>query len=229
MSSFLRDSLKDSLTESPAFSLSVKSLLTCLCALLALSIATLPVFAISRQVTLTEMTTGAGRVVYGRIAEVRNGTHPDYSHIAVTFVTLDVIEMLKGSAAKRLTFMQFASAQGQSQAVAHNYHMPKYAVGEEVVLFLYPESRYGFTSPVGEGQGKFQVSNDPRTGRRALVNDRGNRQLFEPLRNEKAQSHFRLNSAERSLIAQQNGVADLETFRSMIRKLAAGGSTVNVN
>ncbi|HWQ35966.1 MAG TPA: hypothetical protein VNQ79_24195 [Blastocatellia bacterium] len=175
---------------------------------------------------LNELTAGAGRIVHGRIAEVRRGVHPDYSHIAVTFVTLDVVETLKGAAAGRITFMQFA---GATQGQAHNYHLPKYMVGEEVVLFLYPESRYGFTSPVGEGQGKFLVSNDLRTGRRALMNERGNQLLFEPLKTEKAMSRLKLSAAERTMIAQSNGAADFDAFRSLVRKLAAGGAAVNDN
>jgi hypothetical protein len=224
MSRYLRDPLNDSLTGSLLFH-SAGTLLLGLSALLIFGFFSAPVSAISRQVSLSEMANGAGRVLYGRVAEVRNGTHPDYSHIAVTFVTLDVIEMIKGSAAPRITFMQFAGAQGQGR----NFHLPGYAPGEEVLLFLYPESRYGFTSPVGEGQGKFVISNDPRTGRRALLNERGNRQLFEPIRNEKAMSRFRLTSAERELVARENGVADLETFRSLVRKLVAGGSTAGTN
>jgi hypothetical protein len=226
MFSYLRDPLKNSPAGSLPFPASIRSLLLCLCALLTFSAATQPAFAISRQVNLNEMTAGAERVVHGRIAEVRSGVHPEYSHIAVTFVTLEVIEMLKGRASQRLTFMQFA---GATQGHARNYHLPKYTAGEEVVLFLYPESRYGFTSPVGEGQGRFQVNHDPRTGKRALMNERGNRLLYQPLRNEKAVSRLKLNAAERALIAQETGSADLDTFRSLVRKLAAGGAAANSN
>ncbi len=226
MSSCLRDPLNHFTTGSFSVSASRKSFLFCLCVCLAVSLVTSSALAISRQVNLNEMTAGAGRVVHGRISEVRRGVHPDYNHIAVTFVTLDVIEMLKGRAATRLTFMQFA---GAAQARTHNYHLPKYAVGEEVVLFLYPESRYGFTSPVGEGQGKFQVSHDPRTGRAALLNERGNYLLFEPLKNETAKSRLKLNAAEHALITQSRGAADLDTFRAVVRKLVTSGSAVKTS
>jgi hypothetical protein len=222
----LRDPLKKSTAGSLSLSASIRPFLVCFCVLLTFSAATLPAFAISRHVNLNELTAGAGCVVHGRIAEVRSGVHPDYNHIAVTFVTLEVVEALKGEAAGRITFMQFA---GATQGRAHNYHLPKYTAGEEVVLFLYPASRYGFTSPVGEGQGKFLVSNDPRTGRRALMNERGNRLLFEPLKTEKAMSRLKLSAAERALIAQSNGAADFDAFRSLVRKLAAGGAAVNDN
>lgn len=213
--------LRKRLTESLPFPAAAMLLGTVI--LLVSSFFTVPTSAISRHVHLSEMTSRAGRIVYGRIAEVRHGTHPGYNHIAVMFVTVEVVEMVKGSAARQVTFMQFGGAQGLS----HNYHLPKYQAGEEVMLFLYPESRYGFTSPVGEGQGKFMVSNDPRSGRRALLNDRGNRQLFEPMRNEKAMSHLKLSGAERALVAQENGAADLVAFRSLVRKLAGNSSASN--
>lgn len=224
MFSRLCDLPKKAFAGSPASSHRVKILSVWLCAFALLSLVALPALAISRHVHLDEMTTGAGRVVYGRIAEVRNGTHPQYSHVAVTFVTVDVIEMIKGTPASRITFMQFA---GATRGQAHNYHLPRYSGGEEVVLFLYPESQYGFTSPVGEGQGKFLVTPDPRTGGRSLLNDRGNRQLFGQIGNEKAMSRLRLNAAERALVTRENGAADLDTFRSLVRKLAANGSVLN--
>lgn len=188
-----------------------------LCALLLSVCVASSVNAISRQVNLTELTAGAGRIVHGRITEVRQGRHPNYSHIAVTFVTLEVLETLKGRNEGTVTFMQFAGGIGE----ARNFHLPRYSVDEEVVLFLYPESQYGFTSPVGEGQGRFLVRHDALTGKRTLVNDRGNRNLYQPLQASTAQSRLKLSSAERTLVAQPNGAADLNTFRSLVRKLAA--------
>lgn len=169
----------------------------------------------SRAANLAEMTSSAGRVVHGRIAEVRAGTHPNYNNITVTFVTLDVIEMLKGAAASRITFMQFAGGNG----LIRNFHLPQYTVGEEVVLFLYPESSYGFTSPVGEGQGKFLVRPNAQ-GQRALLNEQGNRALFERLDASKMQSRLSLNQTERGLLAQPGGAFEMGSFNSVVRKLA---------
>jgi hypothetical protein len=36
--------------------------------------------------------------------------------------------------------------------------LPRYSIGEELVLFLRNESRRGFTSPVGLGQGAYHVT-----------------------------------------------------------------------
>jgi hypothetical protein len=183
---------------------------------LALSASAASTLASSRSVNLAELTASSGRIVHGRIAEVRAGRHPTYSHLEVTFVTLEVIEMLKGTPARRVTFMQY----GNSQGGIRSFHLPRYTVGEEVVLFLYPESRSGFTSPVGEGQGKFLVRHDPLLGRRALLNERGNRALFERLDLTKMPSRLTLDQAEREVLAQERGAAEFESFRSLVRKLA---------
>ncbi len=58
--------------------------------------------------------------------------------------------------------------------------LPVFRKGEEVVLFLYGESRSGLTSPVGFGQGKFVVGRD-KEGRSMAVNAFGNRSLLRRL------------------------------------------------
>ena len=55
--------------------------------------------------------------------------------------------------------------------------VPTFHVGEEVVLFLYGESELGLSSPVGLGQGKFEVVETKEGGKLAL-NSSNNRTLF---------------------------------------------------
>ncbi len=172
----------------------------------------------SRSVNLAEMTSHAGRVVHGRVVEVREGVHPLHEQVAVTFLKVQVIEMLKGGAAREVTFMQYGTSTKQYVA-----HQPKYSIGEEVVLFLYPESKLGLTSPVGQGQGKFVVRNDARSGQRVLLNEHLNRALFARLDAAKVNSKLMLNSAERDAVAQPRADAglNLSIFRSLVRKFAA--------
>jgi hypothetical protein len=54
-------------------------------------------------------------------------------------------------------------------AVARAPGLPRWAVGDQLVLFLHPESRRGFTSPVGLGQGAYRV--DRRRGRPTVASD----------------------------------------------------------
>lgn len=176
----------------------------------------------SRSVNLAEMTSHAGRVVHGRVVEVREGVHPQHQHLAVTWVKVQVVEMLKGGTAREVTFMQYGNSTNQYVS-----HQPKYSVGEEVVLFLYPESKLGFTSPVGQGQGKFVVRADTRSGQRVLLNEHLNHALFARLDTTKMKTKLGLSAAEREAVAQPRGRTGMEvnTFRSLVRKLASNPNT----
>lgn len=183
------------------------------------------ILAGTRAVNLAEMTTRAGRIVHGRVVEVREGLHPKNEHMAVTFVTVQVTEMLKGEAARAVTFMQYGNS-------THQYivHMPKYAVGEEVVLFLYPESKLGFTSPIGEGQGKFLVRDDVRTGTRTLLNEQLNRTVLTGLDGAKMTAKLALTRTERDLVNLSESDAgkklEFSAFRSIVRKIAANPKAI---
>lgn len=177
-------------------------------------------WANSRSVNLAEMASHAGRIVHGRVSEVRDGVHPQQQRLAVTFVKVQVVEMLKGGAAREVTFMQYGNSRNQYVA-----HLPRYSVGEEVVLFLYPESKLGFTSPVGQGQGKFVVHHDTRSGQRVLRNEQMNHALFARLDAAKVNSRLALNKAEREAVTQPDHRAgtgiEVQTFCSLVRKFVA--------
>ena len=149
--------------------------------LLALSLAATPCLATQvRQVNVEQLTSKAGRIVAGRCLRV------DVSQDAalgrpVTNVTILVDRTLKGPSDHHLTFRMLGA--GPIGA-----GVPSFAPGEEVILFLYPESAAGLTSPVGLGQGKFKVEHD-KQGHSIAINGFGNRGLFERLSPE---AHARL-------------------------------------
>ena len=78
--------------------------------LLILTLISLQGLANSRSVNLAEMISHAGRVVHGRVVEVREGVHPLHEQVAVTFLKVQVIEML----VERM------------DAFAHFHHSPVY-------------------------------------------------------------------------------------------------------
>jgi hypothetical protein len=181
------------------------------CALFILALANLPV--VQGQVlrtSLKEMVEDAGTIVTGRVVEVREGGHPDYPNVSVTYITVEVEEVMKGQANRRArhTFMQFGGLE-----TARLHELPTYRAGEDVVLFLYPESQYGFTSPVGGSQGKFRLRTDPQTGERVVMNALSNVKLFEGISPEK------LSSAERQVVRGQDKAVSYRTFASIVRKL----------
>lgn len=169
------------------------------------------VWAQSKMITLSEMVNLSGTIVSGKVIEVREGTHPDYPNIEVTFVTLYVKDSFKGAgaSASKLTFMQFGGL-----GVSRVRELPSYAKGEEVMMFLYPESQYGFTSPIGGEQGKFRLETAADGGTR-ISNSIGNAGLFKDMKT----SPLSLSQTEQQAVNQQRGSVDYKVFGSVVRKL----------
>jgi hypothetical protein len=128
----------------------------------------------SPPVNLRSLAQRAGTIVTGRIVQVRPGTHPAYPRVGVTYVTLRVTEAFKGAAPGDFTFMQFGHAGDTLPPVGQaNFFLvqdlPAYHPGEEVLLFLYPPSDAGLTSPVDGARGKWPLARDSTTGRIQVV------------------------------------------------------------
>lgn len=115
--------------------------------------------------SLRQMTDQAGKIFVGRCQEI--STDLDEQGIPSTYIRLKVLEAIKGvSAGSTVLVKQYGTplhrlsvAEGEKAIVP--FSSPSSAIalkpGEESLLFLYPESRLGFTSPVGLGQGKFMI------------------------------------------------------------------------
>ncbi len=132
-----------------------------------------------RSLNLEEMVRHADRIFSGRCVRVHVAEDPGTRQKA-TFVTFAVGRTVKGDGRPEVT-IKVLGEQGSSGSRENGIEgAPRYREGEEVVLFLYPDSRSGFTSPVGLGQGKFSVVRDKNGGRLAL-NAYGNRGLMERL------------------------------------------------
>ena len=132
-----------------------------------------------RSLNLEEMVQRSGRIFSGRCVQVRVAEDPG-THQKATFVTFAVVRAVKGVGHPRLTIKILGDQGWQGRRESGLEGAPRYAEGEEVILFLYGESRSGFTSPVGFGQGIFSVVPDKRGGRLA-INEYGNRGLLERL------------------------------------------------
>jgi hypothetical protein len=129
---------------------------------------------------LARLTADAGTIFVGRVEHVEAGR--DERGIPAVWTTFAVTDSLKGGAGARLTLKQLGGgitdpSGGSASAPAIGAHagLPRYAVGESVVLFVHPESTLGFTSPVGLGQGCFRIRE--QDGARVVENDVGNRNL----------------------------------------------------
>jgi hypothetical protein len=96
--------------------------------------------------------------------------------------------------------------------------VPTYHFGDDVILFLYPESPLGFTSPVGLGQGKFSIIFEPGEGKK-VVNENNNQDLFKGM-DLSACMDLRMQSGSQSqvtdLISHTSGPIPYDLFCSLI-------------
>ncbi|MGR3218395.1 MAG: hypothetical protein ACUZ8H_01075 [Candidatus Anammoxibacter sp.] len=160
------------------------------------------------EVNLTKMVRSAGKIVAGKCTGVKNGVHPDYPNVKVTFVDIDLYDVLKGNGGKHLQFMQF----GHGVSMTHSV---KYKKDEKVLLFLYPASQYGFTSPVGGSQGKLSLTIDEVSGKPDFVKILNKKRLFKGMYNKKSA----VITGDIDLTDNDSKLVKYETFRQTIRAI----------
>lgn len=137
-----------------------RSVLSALLLLLLLPLAHSILYAQSQALTLRDMVTAAGRIFVGTVIQTRGGV--DDRGDIVTWTTFRVEQNLLGAAASTVTIKQFGGeARGLSTRIPH---MRYFTAGEHLVVMLYPESELGFTSPIGMGQGVWQVAKNGNVG-----------------------------------------------------------------
>ena len=152
---------------------------------------------------LPALTDAAARIFVGRVERVATGR--DASGLPATWTTFAVADQLKGTASAEVTVKQLGVRFGGDGDAARSLpELPRYRVGESVVLFVHAESPLGFTSPVGLGQGCFRVRDE--AGTTVVVNDVGNRNL---------------PAARTAGIAASPAALPLATFLAEIRALVA--------
>src|SRR5262252_6607313 len=101
---------------------------------------------------LDQIVAGAKHIVHVRCTGNVVQADPDVGVVTITsFVVLD---RAKGGDDPTFTVRQVG---GELQGLAVDYHVPKFTVGEEYVLFMPASSRLGLASPVGLSQGAFNV------------------------------------------------------------------------
>ena len=136
-----------------------------------------PATTMSAPANLEQLVHGAAVIVSGTVTSVRTARTGQMNHVEIT---LDVARDLRGSVGRTFTFRQIGLAAPESMGNGRTYvggvpGLPQYREGEQVLLFLGPESHAGFRTTVGLGQGKF----DYAAGN--VQNETANRGLFTSL------------------------------------------------
>ncbi len=119
--------------------------------------------------TTNQMADQSERIFVGRCLGV--ASELDEYQIPSTYVRLEVIRDVKGTEpGEQILIKQFGTdrkpldvREGESAIVpTKTFSLPgrSFEIGREYLLYLYPESSLGFTSPVGGGQGKLEVDHE---------------------------------------------------------------------
>ncbi|HZR64123.1 MAG TPA: hypothetical protein VFA85_03190 [Terriglobales bacterium] len=91
----------------------------------------------------------SGQIFSGTVIKVEHSTTNSSTALATTSVQLRVDEAIRG--VRKGQIVQVKEWAGLWQS-GERYHP-----GERVLLFLYPPSKFGLTSPVGRNAGRFSV------------------------------------------------------------------------
>ena len=123
---------------------------------------------------LEEITKASDRIFSGRCLKAEETE--DENNLPVIKYTFSVKESIKGVEDNEITFKQW-------QPTARD---GGYEVGKKYLLFLFPDSEKGLTSPVGFSQGKFLVETTGIIRRKEVVmNKSNNRGLSRNLKTQK--------------------------------------------
>ena len=101
------------------------------------------------------------------------------------------------------------------KALADQKQVTTFIKGGKLILFMLGESRLGFSSPVGLGQGRFSVV-DLSDGKKGVINDNRNRGL---LKNATGSSKMRTLSGDEAALIKEDVPADYDAFISLTESL----------
>ncbi|MEX0602117.1 MAG: hypothetical protein WD295_02170 [Bacteroidota bacterium] len=121
----------------------------------------------------------AGIIFAGEVIDIETGER-DRMNLYMTRYTFRVHDALYGVEEDTIVIKQYGG-----EADGRRFYppgVPRYAMGEQVLVFFYPPSRIGMTSAVGLDQGKFALTADDSTGERFLITASSNAHLFKGLR-----------------------------------------------
>lgn len=158
----------------------------------------------ARSPDLREITTRAGMIFLGRVEAIEWKHAPGGGpgdRVRITFRVLDGVRGARTGAALTITEWSGLWAPGSE----------RYRIGQTLFLFLYPNSRSGFTSPVAGDAGRLEIS---PTQRVMLSPDRAATLLPRSLRLQKGRAAAAALRDEHS--------AGYAEFAQLVRELAEG-------
>jgi hypothetical protein len=164
-----------------------------------------------KKMTVADLVNYGEKILVGRVVAVTDGF--DAGNLPYTDITIAINESLKGNVSGNYTFRQFGLAKPRDLGDGRTYlgvspdGFPRFALGEDVVVFLFAKTSKGFESTAGLMQGKFTVNG------RVMTNDINNIDLFKDIT-----VPGQLSQAEQKMIASKEGPLDTEVFKGFVKK-----------
>ena len=170
------------------------------------------------KTNLVDLIRDANAIFVGSVTAVSDGVDATYG-LPYTEITLSVEERLRGGVPDIYTFRQFGlqhprpTADGTKMMGAAPEGIPRYAVGERMLLFLNsPASMTGLQTTVGLGYGKFVL------GPGTAVNDLGNEDVFQ---NISLQTGLATDNDTR-ILATTMGAVNPDDLLSLVHRAVEG-------
>jgi len=131
----------------------------------------------SQPLSLQQVIAASGFIFSGKVIKVRSERDPASGFI-VTNSTVAVEDAVRGVSKDQFTFKQYGgSYNGLNVFVAG---MSYFTEGEEVMVFLYPASVWGLTSPIGVSEGKLTIQRDPVSGKKFVLGNLLHMKMLAP-------------------------------------------------
>lgn len=156
------------------------------------------------RMSLSQMSRASKEIVRARC--VSNSTKWEGGEIW-TFTEFETEEVWRGSPPSQFTVRLLGGRIDNLTSSISD--VPRFASGEDVVLFLEPTQRGDFTV-VGWDEGTFRIHRDPRTGEEAVTEDSAHLATFNP--------------QTRQFEARGVGSEPLRTFRARVAALLRTGA-----
>ena len=174
-----------------------------------------------KSLSFADIVEHAETMIHGIVTNIES-RQDEKIGLVCTFTTIHVIDVVKGSVEeKEFTFKQLG---GMDKAKEIEWMGPSIMIrpGEEVVLCLYPPSRWGLSSPVGFSQGVFSVKEDRVTHEKTLDNGMAKSVLFPEKIHTKRQLNLAIDPDEqrRSEILDACKSMKLDDIKQGAAKLA---------
>jgi hypothetical protein len=132
-----------------------------------------------KPMNLESLAKSAERVFVGECIEIKTGRDPE-SKLLATWYTFQIMDGIKGEFGETYVLKQYGGSDGE---LTVNSPSVTYKKGEQLVIFLYGESKLGFSSAVGIQQGKFSIKEIARSGTKYVTNGMPALILFENMEN----------------------------------------------